>query len=343
VKAFLRGGLLLLALTPASAGEAAAASLYDASQAARSRPAAAKAEPVAEAAKRARALLESGQIEKARKLAAELVAANIGTVHEGMLRNLQGDIEEKAGDRIAAAEMFQRAAHLDASEEHLFDWGNNLLALRAADDAVQVFEAAIKRHPNSARLHVGLGIARYARGEYNDAVQSFCRAADLEPADPRPIEFLGEMYGVSPDLAAEITERVARFAKAQPKVASGQYYYAMNLWRAPSAPDAPSAADAPGTPGAPGASDATLKTVESLLKRAVALDRRMTKAHLQLGILLAEQKRFTEAIPSLVEAIRLDPNLGQAHYRLAQAYQRTGQKELAAREFAEFERLKPRK
>ena len=325
MKAFLRGGLLLLALTPASAGEAAAASLYDASQAARSRPAAAKAEPVAEAAKRARALLESGQIEKARKLAAELVAANIGTVHEGMLRNLQGDIEEKAGDRIAAAEMFQRAAHLDASEEHLFDWGNNLLALRAADDAVQVFEAAIKRHPNSARLHVGLGIARYARGEYNDAVQSFCRAADLEPADPRPIEFLGEMYGVSPDLASEITERVARFAKAQPKVASGQYYYAMNLWRAP------------------GASDDALKTVESLLKRAVALDRRMTKAHLQLGILLAEQKRFTEAIPSLVEAIRLDPNLGQAHYRLAQAYQRTGQKELAAREFAEFERLKPRK
>ena len=69
----------------------------------------------------------------------------------------------------------------------------------------------------------------------------------------------------------------------------------------------------------------------------------MTKAHLQLGILLAEQRRFDEAIPSLVEATRLDPNLGQAHYRLAQAYQRTGQKELAARSFAAFERLKPRK
>ena len=246
-----------------------------------------------------------------------------------MLRNLQGDIEERAGNLIAAAEAFQRAAHLDASEEHLFDWGNNLLSLRAPDDAVQVFEAAIKRHPTSARLHVGLGIGRYARGEYTAAVQSFCRAADLEPADPRPIEFLGEMYGVSPDLASEITERVARFAKAQPSVASGQYYYAMNLWRAP---------------GAPGAQRARrLKTVESLLRRAVTLDPKMTKAHLQLGILLAEQKRFDEAIPSLVEATRLDPNLGQAHYRLAQAYQRTGQKELAAQSFAAFERLKPRK
>jgi tetratricopeptide (TPR) repeat protein len=313
--AFLCGGLLLFALVSASAdAEAAAVPLYGAQS--------------PDPADRARALLENGQLDEARRLAAELVAASIGTAREGLLRNLQGDIEERAGDRIAAAEAFQRAAHLDPSEEHLFDWGNNLLALRAADDAVLVFEAAIKRHPNSARLHVGLGIARYARGEYDAAVQSFCRASDLEPADPRPIEFLGEMYGVSPDLAPEVTERVARFAKAQPSVASGQYYYAMNLWRAP--------AEA-GTPAE------TLKTVESLLRRAVALDATMTKAHLQLGILLAEQKRFAEAIPSLVEATRLDPNLGQAHYRLAQAYQRTGQKELAAREFAAFERLKPRK
>jgi tetratricopeptide (TPR) repeat protein len=299
----------------------AAAPLYGASQPA----------PPSDPVDRARALLENGQFDEARKLAAELVASNVGTAREGMLRNLQGDIEERAGNLIAAAEAFQRAAHLDPSEEHLFDWGNNLLSLRAADDAVLVFEAAIKRHPSSARLHVGLGIARYARGDYNTAIQSFCRAADLEPADPRPIEFLGEMYGVSPDLASEITERVARFAKAQPTVASGQYYYAMNLWRAP------------GAAGATAAAGENLKTVESLLKRAVTLDPKMTKAHLQLGILLAEQKRFDEAIPSLVEAIRLDPNLGQAHYRLAQAYQRTGQKELAAQSFAAFERLKPRK
>jgi len=318
--AFLCGGLFLLTLTPASVGaEAAAAPLYGASQSG------SQADPVAEAADRARAMLENGQLEEARKLAAELVAANIGTVREGMLRNLQGDIEERAGNLTAAAEMFQRAAHLDASEEHLFDWGNNLLNMRAPDDALLVFEAAIKRHSNSARLHIGLGIARYARGEYNAAVQAFCRAADLEPGDARPIEFLGEMYGVSPDLASEITERVARFAKAQPSAAAGQYYYAMNLWRAP------------------GVSDETLKTVESLLKKAVALDGKMTKAHLQLGILLSEQKRFDEAIPALAEAVRLDPNLGQGHYRLAQAYQRTGQKELAAQEFAAFERLKPRK
>jgi tetratricopeptide (TPR) repeat protein len=317
IVAFLCGGLFLLTLTPASVGaETAAAPLYGAQS----------QDPV----ERARELLENGQLDDARKLVADLIAANLGTVREGMLRNLQGDIEERAGNLIAAAEAFQRAAHLDASEEHLFDWGNNLLSMRAPDDAALVFEAAIKRHPKSARLHIGLGIARYARGEYASAVQSFCQAADLEPGDVRPIEFLGEMYGVAPDLAAQITERVARFAKAQPSVASGQYYYAMNLWRAPEAPTEAGRSE-------------TVKRVESLLRRAISLDPKLTKAHLQLGILLAEQKRFTEAIPSLVEATRLDPNLGQAHYRLAQAYQRTGQKELAAQSFAAFERLKPRK
>lgn len=317
IVAFLCGGLFLLTLTPASVGaETAAAPLYGAQS----------QDPV----ERARELLENGQLDEARKLVADLIAASIGTVREGMLRNLQGDIEERAGNLIAAAEAFQRAAHLDASEEHLFDWGNNLLSMRAPDDAVLVFEAAIKRHPKSARLHIGLGIARYARGEYGPAVQSFCQAADLEPGDVRPIEFLGEMYGVAPDLAAEITRRVARFAKAHPSVASGQYYYAMNLWRAPEAPTEAGRSE-------------TVKRVESLLRRAISLDPKMTKAHLQLGILLAEQKRFAEAIPSLVEAIRLDPNLSQAHYRLAQAYQRTGQKELAAQSFAAFERLKPRK
>jgi tetratricopeptide (TPR) repeat protein len=319
IGSFARGGLLLLALSPASAGREAAAAPQP--------PAAAAPADIASQVELARDHLEHGRLAEARKLAAELVAANIGTVREGMLRNLQGDIEERAGDRVAAAEAFQRAAHLDASEEHLFDWGNNLLALKAPEEALQVFEASVKRHPTSARLHVGLGIARYSRGEYIPAVQSFCRAADLEPGDPRPIEFLGEMYGVAPNQAAEITSRVARFAKAQPDSAPGQFYYAMNLWRAPGAAD----------------DRETIRMVESLLKRAAAIDPAMIKAHLQLGILLSEERRFDEAIPPLVETVRLAPDLAQAHYRLAQAYQRTGQKELAAASFAAFERLNPRK
>jgi tetratricopeptide (TPR) repeat protein len=84
---------------------------------------------------------------------------------------------------------------------------------------------------------------------------------------------------------------------------------------------------------------ADLRRVEALLRQAVALDRRLAKGFLQLGILLSEQERHQDAIPELRRAVRLDPDLAQGHYRLAQAYQRTGQKALAALELEVFKRL----
>jgi Flp pilus assembly protein TadD len=205
----------------------------------------------------------------------------------------------------------------------MFDWGDNLLQLHAYDEAAQVFTAGVERHPDSARLHVGLGIAQYSRGQYEDAVKSFCQAADLAPADPRPYQFLGEMYGVAPALGEAITRRLARFAKAQPRNAQAQFHYAMSLWK--------------GQPA--GSPSPDLRQVEGLLRRAVTLDVKFAKAFLELGILLSDQQRYTEAIQELRHATRLAPDLAQAHYRLSQAYQRTGQEELAAKELELFRRL----
>ena len=83
-----------------------------------------------------------------------------------------------------------------------------------------------------------------------------------------------------------------------------------------------------------------MRRVEALLRRAVALDPKLAKGFLELGILLSDQQRLTEAIQALRQATRLEPDLAQAHYRLFQAYQRTGQKALAAKELEIFEQLK---
>jgi tetratricopeptide (TPR) repeat protein len=248
----------------------------------------------------------------------------MGAQETAELYNLLGNVEERAGNFLAAADQYQRAAHMAPTEEHLFDWGNNLLQLHAYEEAAQVFTASIARHPESARLYVGAGIAQYSRGQYDDAVKSFCRAADLAPNDPRPYQFLGEMYGVAPALGGEVTERLARFAKTHPQNALAQFHYAMNLWK--------------GQAAAP----ADLRQVEALLRRAVTLDRKLAKGYLELGVLLSDQQRHKEAIPELQSAARLEPDLAQAHYRLAQAYQRTGQTVLAAKEMEIFERLSAR-
>ena len=266
------------------------------------------------------ALLETGQLNEARAQVDRMLAAqDVAELH-----NLLGNIYERAENFVAAAGEYQRAAHMAPTEQHLFDWGNDLLQLHAYDEAAQVFAAALERQPKSARLNVGMGIVQYSRGQHEDAVKSFCRAADLEPSDPRPYQFLGEMYGVVPALAGEITERLARFARAQPKNALAQFHYAMSLWKG--------RPDAPGDP----------KQIEALLRRAVALDRKLARGFLELGILLSEQQRYAEAIAQLQSATRIEPDLAQAHYRLAQAYQRTGHKTLAEKELQIFERLNAR-
>jgi len=267
------------------------------------------------------AYLETGALDAARQQVRRMLEAK----ETAELFNLLGDVDARAGDYVAAAVGYQRAARLAPTEEHLFDWGDNLLRLRAYDDAVDVFAAAVRRHPASARLHIGLGIAQYSRGRHEEAVASFCTAADLAPADPRPYAFLGEMYGVSPAQSDEITKRLARFVALKPADANGQYYYAMSLWRAPATGDGPD-----------------LAKVEALLRKAAALDARHAKARVQLGILLSEQRRWREAIQALRAAVALEPDLAQAHFRLAQAFRRTGEAALADRELAEFERLKAR-
>ena len=265
------------------------------------------------------ALVETGNLDEARAQIARMMSAS----ENAELLNLLGDLEQRAGNFVAAAEPYQRAAHMSPTEEHLFDWGNNLLQLRSFGAADEVFTAAIARHPQSARLHVGLAIARYSQGRYEDAVKFFCEAADLDPSDPRPYQFLGEMYGVAPQLSGELTGRLARFAKAQPRNALAQFYYAMSLWK--------------GQPD--GSQPLDLQQVEALLRRTVALDRRFAKAFLELGILLSDAQRYTESIPELRRATQLEPDLAQAHYRLAQAYRKTGQKALAAKELEIFTRL----
>src|SRR6185503_2840823 len=109
--------------------------------------------------------------------ARQQVTRMLGVKDVAELHNLLGDLEERAGNLKNAAEEYQRAAHMEPTEEHLFDWGNNLLRLEAYDPAIEVFTASIKRFPKAARLHVGLGIAQYSRGQYADAVKSFCLAS----------------------------------------------------------------------------------------------------------------------------------------------------------------------
>ena len=68
--------------------------------------------------------------------------------------------------------------------------------------------------------------------------------------------------------------------------------------------------------------------------RAAKLDSGFGDAYLGLGVSLLSAKQFSEAVAPLETAVKLEPRNPSAHYNLAMAYNRTGRKQDADREFA---------
>ena len=65
--------------------------------------------------------------------------------------------------------------------------------------------------------------------------------------------------------------------------------------------------------------------------------------YLQLGILYSSQHNYEKSIGFYAKAIEINPQLGEAHYRLGVAYDRTGEPQKAKREFALHDEIEKRK
>jgi len=256
--------------------------------------------------------------------ARHLVQSLLKQKNTAELHNLLGQIEEKDGNFVSAVNEFEIAAHQDPSESNLFDWASELLLHRTLEPAIDLFRQSAQRFPNSPRTAIGLGIALYSRGNYEDAVKSLLRAADLSPSDPICYFFLSKAYDSSPSHADEVIQRFARFSELQPNNAHASYYYAMSLWKGRRTQD-PSL---------------DLHQIESLLKKAITLDAELPEAHLQLGNLYSDQAEYAESIPEYRKALEINPDLADAHYRLGQAYVHTGFKDKAQEQFQIYQQLR---
>ena len=265
------------------------------------------------------ARLETKDLNGARKLLEQMLSRQ----DRSELHNLLGDVAEAAGNIDEAEKQYEQAARMDPSEKNLFDLGTDLLRHHAYQPALTVFQYAGGKYPQVARIQVGLGVALYSSGKYPDAVETLCRAVDLDPRDTKALDFLGGMYDISPELADQVTQRLARFVELYPNNSAASYYYALSLRKRNL------------TPGLTGSQ----KKVETLLKKSVALQADFAPAHFQLGLLYSDEDRVTEAIRELEEAVRLSPGLKPAHYRLAQLYAHQGQTERSRQEFAIFKSL----
>lgn len=245
------------------------------------------------------------------------VQPDAGDIHHAL-----GDAQEKLANSLEAVREYQKAAEITPSEPFLFDWGAELLLHHAPEPAVQVFTKGHDLHPHSARMLMGLGAAWFARGANQQAVQHICEAADLDPTDPTAYRFLGKLLRAETRPSQDEIEKLHRFATLQPNKAEANYYYALALWK--------SRRDS---------ADSVISQAESRLTNAIHLDPKFALAHLQRGIIHADKRDYANAISDYKRAIEIDPQLEEAHFRLAQAYRQTGNVEKSKQELRIHQQL----
>jgi len=247
---------------------------------------------------------------------------------------IPSELESRGARAMEGQGQAQAASSLPPTATELGTWnesqflarGSNLLVNRNVAGSIELFRAGLARFPNAARLATGLGIALSARGVYEEAIESLIRATDLAPSDPRPYLVLAKAYLASPKPDGEVLKRLALLVTLDPKDPQAPYYYALAL-----AKEGPEGA---------GANRGDATKIESLLRDALTLDPTFAEAHLQLGILLATQSSYRDAIREYQSAARLKPSLAAAHYRLAQAYNRIGDKAAAEKELAVYQQVR---
>ena len=262
---------------------------------------------------------DAGKNEIARADAQSLLAGH----DSADVHHLLADISEKLGDSLEAVRHYQRAAELDPSEPHLFDWGTELLLHHAPEPAQEVFSQGTRKYPHSARMLLGLGAALFASGNSEDAVRSICQASDLNLRDPTPYLFLGKIEKAEIVPSDDVIDRFRRFVVLQPQNADADYYYAVGLWKQRNRSRMPDVGE----------------QVQTLLKNALQINPGYAPAELQFGIVQAEKGAYAAAISHYQKALETDPQLEEAHYRLAQAYRQQGESDKARDELRIYGQL----
>lgn len=238
------------------------------------------------------------------------------------LHSVLGEVEEKSKNYLAAAREYEQAARMEPSENNIFDLGAELLLHQTFEPAVAVFRAGAQKYPTSARFALGLGVALYGNSHYDEAAAQFSRVSDANRSDPLPLLFLGRSYdNFSPAVAEQVRARLKQAAGTFPQNAQLQYFYAAALWKLHQ-----DNADA-----------APLPEIESLLRHTVLLDPRYGDAYLQLGIVLASQQKYADAIAQYRQALKYSAMTSPIHYRLGQALSRSGDTTAAQQELTIFE------
>lgn len=198
-----------------------------------------------------------------------------------------------------------------------------------AEEALPIAMRLATLAPQRADLHAHLGVIQADLSRLDDAVASFRRAAELDPASAV------YTYNLATTLlrGGHSAEAETLLRGLGPSFAAGQLALGELLVKCGRAEEAvPLASRTLGVDGgsarahllmAHALSDRTgavagdFEEAERHIRRALELEPGSATAHGRLGYLLQERGRFEEAFDAFDQAIRIDPSQGALYYGLA--------------------------
>jgi tetratricopeptide (TPR) repeat protein len=242
---------------------------------------------------------------------------------EADAHRILGDEKEESGDPLDAEHEYELAVKLDPSEQNYFSWGAELLLHRAGVAAVEVLSKGAALHAASQRMIEALGAAFYANGQYTEATQQMCRAAELNPDDPEPYLFLGRIEAGAKDTFSCSEEALRRFVSGQPKNSDGNFYYGLVLLKNAQRSQR----------------EADFQRAASAFRSALASRPSFGEVYVQLGLLYNARGQKDAALREFQNAVRVAPHLPEAHYQLSLASRRAGDTARADEEMKKYETL----
>ena len=194
---------------------------------------------------------------------------------------------------------------------------HSLAHLEKTDEAIVAYEQAIRRRPDFALAHVGLGICSYRKEEYDAAISHYRAALELDAENPNAHLNLGVSLQAKGDLdgAVEAYRRTIEIAPEDPLA----HYDLGNALR-----------DL-------GDLDAAVASYE----KALSLSADYFRARTNLGLVLRERGDPEGALACAREALLLRPDSPEAHYNVGIALDKTGDREAAIESYREAVALGP--
>jgi len=237
---------------------------------------------------------------------------------------LLGDEKEKSGDPVSAEHEYAIATKLSPSEENYFAWGAELLLHRAGAAAIDVLEEGTAAFPFSQRMRVALGAAYYENGQFAEAAEAICHAADVNPSNSVPYLLLGRVEQGAKNSFPCSEEKLHTFATSQNGNATANYYYGLLLFKKASQSQR----------------EADFQHAETYFHKALTIDPSFGEVYLQLGMLYNARGKREAALQEFEKAVHATPELTAAHYQLSLAYRRSGESGKADEEMKKYEELR---